>query len=279
MRNPLAQLPGRGNTVERGFALREYTPDPRLYEMMTILSPDVAEDDLPAQIETIAGYITTAGGTVNETLRESPWGRRRLAYSIRHDGRDIRDGFYTVFHFTLDPNGVRDIERDLKLNDLVMRFLITHYTPKAETPGAATEGAEGTTAGSEGEAPASGAVAPAAGGEAPAAAGATSPDTAPAIEAAGTEDGSNAATAVRAADADAAESMEAEAAAEATDTPPSADSLTDIAVPSETSDTEAAATTDEPAETPATDAPAEETPATDETPAEPTAPAKDDEEA
>ncbi len=139
MRNPLAHLPGRGNTVERGFALREYTPDPRVYEMMTILSPDVSEDDLPAHVETIAGYITTAGGTVNETLRDSPWGRRRLAYSIRHAGRDIRDGFYTVFHFTLDPSGVRDIERDLKLNDQVMRFLITHFTPRAVVPGATPE--------------------------------------------------------------------------------------------------------------------------------------------
>jgi len=131
---------GRGTTVERGFALRTYTPDPRLYEMVTILSPDVSEEDIPGQIDSIAGYVTTAGGNVDEILRESPWGRRRLAYTVRHAGRDIRDGFYTVFHITLDPSGVRDIERDLKLNDQVIRFLITHYTPKPVLPGQQTEG-------------------------------------------------------------------------------------------------------------------------------------------
>lgn len=131
---------GRGTTVERGFALRTYTPDPRLYEMVTILSPDVSEEDIPGQIDSIAGYVTTAGGNVDEILRESPWGRRRLAYTVRHAGRDIRDGFYTVYHITLDPSGVRDIERDLKLNDQVIRFLITHYTPKPVLPGQQPEG-------------------------------------------------------------------------------------------------------------------------------------------
>ena len=132
-----------GHHRRKGLCVARIHSRSPLYEMMTILSPDVSEDDLPAQVETIAGYITTAGGTVNETLRDSPWGRRRLAYSIRHTGRDIRDGYYTVFHFTLDPSGVRDIERDLKLNDQVMRFLITHYTPKpAVFQGPVPEGAK-----------------------------------------------------------------------------------------------------------------------------------------
>ncbi len=295
MRNPLAHTLGRGNTVERGFALREYTPDPRLYEMMTILSPDVSEDDLPAQIEAIAGYITTAGGTVNETLRESPWGRRRLAYSIRHTGRDIRDGFYTVFHFTLDPSGVRDIERDLKLNDQVMRFLITHYSPKTVVPGAATEGGE--------EVPTDAEAAPA-----PAADEATG---APAAAAAAAEAEAEAVTetpgeAVEAATADAAAAAvaetEAEAQAEAGSpeaTEPT-EAVAEVAAPAETSDTEAAVATSEPAEadveasteipvsveateveTPPTDeTPAvDEAPPADEIPAEPAAPAKDDEEA
>lgn len=290
MRNPLAHTPGRGTTVERGFALRDYTPNPRVYEMMTILSPDVSEDDLPAQVETIAGYITTAGGTVNETLRDSPWGRRRLAYSIRHTGRDIRDGFYTVFHFTLDPGGVRDIERDLKLNDQVMRFLITHYTPKPVVPGAATEGGEpGTVEGAattttdaavtESDAPVEATVA-------------TEPASEPAEATAPEAAASSAPEPETAAPDDAAPETTAAEESEPTED----------AAPVETSDAEVATATTEPAaDTPSDEAPAEESavvePAVEEPvveepavedsaveeptedPSEPTAPAKDDEEA
>lgn len=96
---------------------------------MTILSPEVPDDDLPNQIDTISGYVATAGGEVSEVLRESPWGRRRLAYPIRHEGRDLRDGFYTVFHFSIAPGQVAEIERELKLNSQLMRFLITLYEP------------------------------------------------------------------------------------------------------------------------------------------------------
>jgi small subunit ribosomal protein S6 len=135
--------------------LRETTRLPRKYELMTIVSPDVAEDELPAMIDRIGGYITAAGGTISETLRESPWGRRRLAYAVRHSGRDVRDGFYTVYHFEAPPPAITDIERDLRLTDQVMRFLVTHYIPQpiVERPAEATEaGAEEQAA--EAEAPA-----------------------------------------------------------------------------------------------------------------------------
>ncbi|MGH2562344.1 MAG: 30S ribosomal protein S6 [Thermomicrobiales bacterium] len=118
-----------GQTQGEEDLLRNHSRTPRLYELMTILSPDVAEEEIPSAIDRIAAYIVEAGGTVNEALRESPWGRRRLAYPIRHSGRDVRDGFYTVFHFDLDPRKVDDVERELRLNDRVIRHLMTHYTP------------------------------------------------------------------------------------------------------------------------------------------------------
>jgi small subunit ribosomal protein S6 len=153
-----AQLPGVrmvGQSRGEGETLRETTRLPRKYELMTIVSPDVAEDELPAMIDRVGGYITAAGGTISETLRESPWGRRRLAYAVRHAGRDVRDGFYTVYHFEAPPPAITDIERDLRLTDEVMRFLVTHYIPQpiVERPAEITEaGAEEQTA--EAEAPA-----------------------------------------------------------------------------------------------------------------------------
>ncbi len=114
--------------------MRQYTPDARTYELMTVLSPDVPEDDITGILDAISGYVTDAGGTVQEVLRDSPWGRRRLAYAIRHAGRDVRDGFYTLYHLELLPNRVADVERELKLNTQVIRYLVTHYTPKPIDP-------------------------------------------------------------------------------------------------------------------------------------------------
>lgn len=114
--------------------MRVYEREPRAYELMTVLSPDVAEDAIPAVLERIGGYVTDAGGTVTETLRDSPWGRRRLAYAIRHDGRDVRDGYYTVYHVDLAPSRVDDVEREIKLNTDIIRYLLTHYTPVPVDP-------------------------------------------------------------------------------------------------------------------------------------------------
>lgn len=101
---------------------------------MTVLSPDVAEDAIPAVLDRIGSYVTAVGGTVTETLRDSPWGRRRLAYAIRHDGRDVRDGYYTVYHLDLAPSRVDDLEREIKLNTDIIRYLLTHYTPVPVDP-------------------------------------------------------------------------------------------------------------------------------------------------
>ena len=114
--------------------MRIYEREPRAYELMTVLSPDVAEDAIPAVLDRIGAYVTAAGGTVTETLRDSPWGRRRLAYAIRHDGRDVRDGYYTVYHIDLAPSRVDDVEREIKLNTDIIRYLLTHYTPVPVDP-------------------------------------------------------------------------------------------------------------------------------------------------
>ena len=101
----------------------------RNYELMTILHPEVTEEELPGAIEQVVGYVTAADCTIEETQRDSPWGRGRLAYPIRHGGRDLRDGYYTVYHLHLAPNRVEEVERELKLNERVMRYLMTSYEP------------------------------------------------------------------------------------------------------------------------------------------------------
>ena len=132
----------------------------RKYELMAVLAPDIAEEAMPGELERITGYITTGGGEVTELITTSPWGRRRLAYPIR----DYRDGFYALYNFSTEPEQIDELERELRLNNQVIRSLVTSYVapkPKKVKPGKeGAEAAEGT--------PADGTEAPA--GETPAAA-------------------------------------------------------------------------------------------------------------
>lgn len=104
--------------------------DPRAYELMTVFLPDMPDEDNQAQLDRVAGYISSAGGAVKETLTDSPWGRRRLAYSIRFNSVDYRDGFFSVYHFDAVPSAISDIERELKLDTTTMRYLLVHDDPK-----------------------------------------------------------------------------------------------------------------------------------------------------
>ena len=114
----------------------------RYYELMTIFTPDVPEEELPGLLDQVVGYVNAAGGRLIDMSRESPWGRRRLAYPIRHGGRDLRDGFYTLYHFQCHPSRINEVERELKLNERVIRYLLVTYTPKDEPAEAATDAAE-----------------------------------------------------------------------------------------------------------------------------------------
>lgn len=113
--------------------MRNQERAPRMYELMTVLHPDVPEESLQGELDRIAGYITAAGGDVIETLRDSPWGRRRLAYPIRSGSRDVRDGYYAVWHMNLGPARITDLERELKLNTQVIRYIVVSWAPKVLT--------------------------------------------------------------------------------------------------------------------------------------------------
>ncbi len=121
--------------------LRDQERALRKYELMTILHPEVAEESLPGELDRISGFITGAGGELIETLQDSPWGRRRLAYAIRSGSRDVRDGYYTVWHFTLGPNRVNDLERELKLDTQLIRYIVVSWEPTPIDP-KAVEAAE-----------------------------------------------------------------------------------------------------------------------------------------
>lgn len=127
----------------KGELLQQYTPVPRSYELMVLVNPELSDEDLTAQVDRVSDYIGSAGGQVTNIKRDTPWGRRRLAYPIER----FRDATYVLYHFDSAPARVIDIERDLKLDDRVIRYLVVRYeapevTEEAEGQDAAAESGE-----------------------------------------------------------------------------------------------------------------------------------------
>ena len=89
----------------------------RDYELVFIISPDVPEEDVPAAIEKVSGYVTGQGGEVREL---DHWGRRRLAYPIQR----YLEGNYVVTQIKLEPDQVAPLEASLELNENVIRHLL-----------------------------------------------------------------------------------------------------------------------------------------------------------
>ncbi len=86
------------------------------YELTYILRP-LEEANLTATNERINTIVKNAGG---EIVARNDWGRRRLAYPIQK----INDGYYSTLYLNLPGGSVRNVERSLRLNDDVMRFLV-----------------------------------------------------------------------------------------------------------------------------------------------------------
>jgi small subunit ribosomal protein S6 len=90
----------------------------RNYEIVVIVQPDLDETALTAVLEKIKGWITDAGGSIEKV---EPWGKRRMAYTIRK----LRDGQYVLIRSQMAPAFMVELERNLRLLEPVMRFLIT----------------------------------------------------------------------------------------------------------------------------------------------------------
>lgn len=125
----------------------------RDYELMVVFHPELSEEDLASESQKVEAHITSVEGTMRLVNREAPWGRRRLAYSIRHGSRDVRDGVYVLYYFTSESSKLSDIEREIKLQDRILRYLLTQQSAPVMEPTPA-EGEEAQAADQEGSAPA-----------------------------------------------------------------------------------------------------------------------------
>jgi small subunit ribosomal protein S6 len=89
----------------------------RNYEVAFIVHPEVNEAALSALVEKAKGWIAAAGGQVVQT---DVWGRRRLAYTIRRQ----TEGQYVLMQTQMQAEATREIERNMRLTEQVLRFQI-----------------------------------------------------------------------------------------------------------------------------------------------------------
>lgn len=86
----------------------------RSYEIAVILDPELEERTVAPSLETYLNVIRTQGGTVDSV---DIWGRRRLAYDINRKA----EGIYAFMYVTAAPEAVDELDRQLNLNESVMR--------------------------------------------------------------------------------------------------------------------------------------------------------------
>ena len=84
------------------------------YELMVILDPEIDERTVAPSLDKFLNVIRTDGGTIDNV---DIWGRRRLAYEIRKKS----EGIYAVIRMTANPATALELDRQLNLNESVMR--------------------------------------------------------------------------------------------------------------------------------------------------------------
>ena len=93
----------------------------RHYELVTILSPMLNQDEASAKWDEIKSFIVNREG---EITAEQIWGTRRLAYPIRKGNYNFLEGSYYLSTFTVDNSFNRELENYLRLDEQVLRSLI-----------------------------------------------------------------------------------------------------------------------------------------------------------
>ncbi|HKG50744.1 MAG TPA: 30S ribosomal protein S6 [Actinomycetales bacterium] len=86
----------------------------RHYELMVILDADLEERTVAPSLDKFLNVVRKGGGTVEKV---DVWGRRRLAYDINKKS----EGIYAVVDMTAEPAVAQELDRQLGLNESVLR--------------------------------------------------------------------------------------------------------------------------------------------------------------
>ncbi|WP_300742673.1 30S ribosomal protein S6, partial [uncultured Helicobacter sp.] len=90
-----------------------------------ILKPTLVEEEIKTRIDFFKEVITKNGGEIETCL---DMGTRNLAYEIKKNKR----GYYFVIYFKAQPTLIRELERNYRINEEILRFLVVKYENKKE---------------------------------------------------------------------------------------------------------------------------------------------------
>ena len=116
----------------------------RPYEVVIIYDPALEEDAIRAALDRSTELIRSRGGAPGRIDR---WGKRRLAYEIRHQ----REGYYVLLEATAEPAVMTELDRSLSLADEVLRHKVIRLPERvagrARRPAGRTGGEPGAPVG------------------------------------------------------------------------------------------------------------------------------------
>src|SRR5579862_9139710 len=95
----------------------------RVYEELFIVKPDAPEEEVDAYIGQLKELIATGKGTVEKADK---WGTRKLAYRVSK----YNEGIYVLVQFTSTPELVHEVERRMRVTDMVIKFITVRIDEK-----------------------------------------------------------------------------------------------------------------------------------------------------
>ena len=88
------------------------------YEVLYVITPELDEEADKVVMDKFADIITANGGEIEKT---EVWGKRRLAYPIDYK----TEGFYVLVVFNANPELPRELERNMRNDERLMRYMVT----------------------------------------------------------------------------------------------------------------------------------------------------------
>ena len=95
----------------------------RRYESLWVVNGDLPDEEVKSAIDKFSGIISSQGGTV---VGLDEWGRRKLAYKIQGTIR----GYFVLADFAGSPEMIKELERNYRIDDRIIRFLTTKKSDK-----------------------------------------------------------------------------------------------------------------------------------------------------
>lgn len=87
------------------------------YELVYIISPEVADESVDSRVDGISQFITGKNGVISDVEK---WGKKKLAYPLKQ----CLEGNYVLTRFQMSPARCKELEANLKISEEILRHLL-----------------------------------------------------------------------------------------------------------------------------------------------------------